>query len=96
VGNSGGSSEPHLHAGWCELDATGRGTLRPMQITGLRTTGNLAVTGVPGTAVYLSGPQVIVEAEPTGAAAAPADEPPAVRCSIPTHAAMMRVITDKK
>jgi Peptidase family M23 len=102
VGNSGGSSEPHLHTGWCELDATGRGTLRPMQITGLRTTSNLAVTGVPGTAVYLSGAQVIAEAESTSADAAPAGEPPAVRCSIPAHAAMMsmmsmmREITDEK
>ena len=98
VGNSGGSSEPHLHTGWCELDATGRGTLRPMHITGLRTTDNVAVSGVPGTAVYLSGAQGVAAAEPAAATAAgaPASEPAAVRCSIPAHAAMAGVIVHQK
>ncbi|HEX8070262.1 MAG TPA: M23 family metallopeptidase [Pyrinomonadaceae bacterium] len=57
VGNSGGSSQPHLHIAYVKLDATGRGTLYPMQFTDLRTaTDGQTVKNVPATDVYFTGP----------------------------------------
>lgn len=52
VGNSGGSSEPHLHIGYTRIEESGRGTLVPMQFENLRAEGGEAVVGVPGNGVY--------------------------------------------
>jgi hypothetical protein len=52
VGNSGGTSELHLHIGYVSVDETGRGRLRPMQFSDLQTMGGTAVVGVPGTEEY--------------------------------------------
>jgi hypothetical protein len=84
VGNSGGSSEPHLHIGYVNLDETGRGTLRPMQFTGLRTVNDVTAAGVPATDVYLSGDvtatrQLIISDRMQLVQA------PAVRCTVPSN-----------
>ncbi len=83
VGNSGGSSEPHLHCGYCNLDPTGRGTLRPMQFSGLHTLADTAVLGVPATDVYLSGPKTMTLSGAAPGFTGSEIVPVAVRCSIP-------------
>jgi Peptidase family M23/Bacterial tandem repeat domain 1 len=84
VGNSGGSSNPHLHIGYVALDATGRGALMPMQFEGLRTTTGTAVTGVPASGVYTCGeaPNPIAPSS-TAQLSAPRLELPVVFCSTP-------------
>jgi hypothetical protein len=71
-----------------------------MQITGLRTVNNVAVTDVPGTAVYLmylSGPQASAKAEAgAGEVAAARSEPSSVSCSIPLQASMSRAVAPRK
>jgi hypothetical protein len=54
VGNSGSSSEPHLHFGVSEIDKTGRLHLLPAQFEGLKTEQNLSVNAVPGNGIYVS------------------------------------------
>jgi hypothetical protein len=47
VGNAGFSSEPHLHAGSFEIDATGRVRALPMGFRNLQTAAGAPVAGVP-------------------------------------------------
>jgi len=54
VGDSGGSSEPHLHFGMSQIDATGRAHLLPVRIEGLTTEDGKAVDVVPGSGMYAS------------------------------------------
>jgi murein DD-endopeptidase MepM/ murein hydrolase activator NlpD len=55
IGNAGGSSEPHLHIGLVEYDATGNGTLVPVAYSGLRQGDKqLPDDIVPATAQYTS------------------------------------------
>jgi len=55
VGNSGGSSEPHLHFGYTKMTPTGRANLYPMQFSNLRTVANLTpVSATPGVDAYSS------------------------------------------
>jgi murein DD-endopeptidase MepM/ murein hydrolase activator NlpD len=57
IGNAGGSSEPHLHFAYTALDATGRGTVMPIVIKGLKTKDGTSVTAVPGNGQYRLGGQ---------------------------------------
>lgn len=83
VGNSGGSSEPHLHLGYVVVDPTGRGILRPMQFHGLRTTDDKAVTGVPATEAYICGATAKVAAHSRVAKSRVSpSEPPVILCNI--------------
>jgi len=52
LGNSGNSSEPHLHLGAVVLHATGRGVISPLTFTNLKTIGGTPVTDVPGNGLY--------------------------------------------
>jgi hypothetical protein len=54
VGNSGNSSEPHLHFGAFEIDQTGRVHAVPAQFVGLTTEQNQSVEVVPGYGIYVS------------------------------------------
>jgi hypothetical protein len=54
VGNSGGSSEPHLHFGYVTMDHTGRGIITPVAFANLKTPGGDSVTIMPGTATFKS------------------------------------------
>lgn len=55
VGNSGGSSEPHLHFGYIVERNTGRATMHPIQFSNLLTEdSSAAVTGHPGNGIYNS------------------------------------------
>ena len=46
-GNSGSSSEPHLHFGYVTLHSTGRGVISPVAFSNLKTTSGQDVTVVP-------------------------------------------------
>jgi len=54
TGNSGGSSEPHLHFGYVTLHATGRGVISPVAFSNLKTIAGQLVTVVPGHGQYKS------------------------------------------
>lgn len=54
LGNSGASSEPHLHLGGVVLHPTGRGVIAPLSFTNLKSLDNKAVTVVPGNGLYKS------------------------------------------
>ena len=54
LGNSGSSSEPHLHLGAVVLHPTGRGVISPLTFTNLKTIGGTPVTDVPGNGLYKS------------------------------------------
>jgi len=54
VGNSGGSSEPHLHFGCVRLHSTGRGVNGPVAFSNLKTTTGQSVAVVPGLGQYKS------------------------------------------
>lgn len=54
IGNSGSSSEPHLHFGYVTIDHTGRGVCSPVAFANLETPGGGAVTIMPGTATFKS------------------------------------------
>jgi hypothetical protein len=47
LGNSGGTSGPHLHFTAAKIDATGRVRAMPMTITGMKSTSGAALSGVP-------------------------------------------------
>jgi Peptidase family M23 len=47
-GNSGGSSEPHLHFGSVSLHPTGRGAICPVAFSNLKTLDGQPVTVIPG------------------------------------------------
>jgi hypothetical protein len=47
VGNAGASSEPHLHFHAFKIDATGRLQAVPMSVSGMKSSGGTAVSGVP-------------------------------------------------
>jgi len=53
-GNSGGSSEPHLHFGYVTVHPTGRGVIAPVAFSNLKTTAGDLVTVVPGSGLYKS------------------------------------------
>lgn len=53
VGDSGQSSEPHLHISYSTIDATGRGHMLAMRFRDLRTPGGDPVDVVPGTGTYV-------------------------------------------
>ncbi len=53
-GNSGSSSEPHLHFGYVTLHSTGRGVISPVAFSNLKTTSGQDVTVVPGFGLYRS------------------------------------------
>jgi hypothetical protein len=54
VGNSGNSSEPHLHFGLVVMHQTGRGVLAPVAFSNLKTPGGTPVPDVPGNGFYTS------------------------------------------
>jgi hypothetical protein len=54
LGNSGGSSEPHLHLGAATQHPTGRSIITALAFSNLKTTDGTTVTGVPGNGLYTS------------------------------------------
>jgi len=54
VGNSGSSSEPHLHFGCAKLHSTGRGVNVPVAFSNLKTLTGQSVSVVPGLGQYKS------------------------------------------
>jgi hypothetical protein len=54
VGNSGGSSEPHLHVGYVTMHPTGRGIISPMAFANLTTPTGHPVKILPGTTLFKS------------------------------------------
>jgi hypothetical protein len=54
VGNSGPSSEPHLHFGYLVLHSTGRAVVSPVAFSSLKTVSGNSVTVVPGFGQYKS------------------------------------------
>jgi Peptidase family M23 len=47
LGNSGGTSGPHLHFTAVKIDATGRVRAMPMTITGMKSTSGTSLSGIP-------------------------------------------------
>jgi hypothetical protein len=54
VGNTGGSSAPHLHFGVSVINQTGRPTLAPVAPRRTKTTDGVQITGTPSTDQYMS------------------------------------------
>src|SRR5262249_37869106 len=54
TGNSGSSTEPHLHFGYIVIHETGRGVNAPVAFSDLKTTDDIPVSGVPGFGRYKS------------------------------------------
>jgi hypothetical protein len=54
LGNSGTSSEPHLHFGFVVLHRTGRGVIAPVAFSNLKSASGTPVPDVPGNGIYRS------------------------------------------